>query len=222
MRLSRVKADPFLTEDKAGIYRQDNHMFHFATSNGCVFYAGPSRAMYWISTAGNGSTTWAENRSDDGHAMNGNAVLFDVGKILTTGGAPNYAGGLCTRNAYVIDISAGPGGNVMVERTARMLVARALHSSVVLPSGEVVVVARRIGQPSNTTEAKGRRAALGGFTRRGYCQWVLSITFRPMLWGALETMLRGKLACFWRSECHAKQLAGHCEQLQHSTSVDAN
>jgi galactose oxidase len=157
VRLSRVKIDPFLTEDNAGMYRQDNQMFHFAGSNGYVFHAGPSRAMYWISTAGNGSTIWAGNRSDDGHAMNGNAVLFDVGKILATGGAPNYSGGLCTRNAYVIDISAGPEGNVTVERTGRMLVARSLHNSVVLPSGEVVVVG---GQTDRTTLFHDRNAAM--------------------------------------------------------------
>ena len=144
--LSRVKVEPFLTDDVAGIYRQDNHMWHFAGAGGYVFHAGPSRAMFWISTDGNGSSTWAGNRSDDGDAMNGNGVLFDVGKILTTGGAPNYSGGACTRNAYVIDISAGPGGSVTAERTGQMLVARALHNSVVLPSGEVVVVGGQTGR----------------------------------------------------------------------------
>ena len=29
-------------------------------------------------------------RGDDSHAMNGNAVMYDVGKILTVGGAPAY------------------------------------------------------------------------------------------------------------------------------------
>ena len=144
--LSQIKADPFLTEDAGGIYRQDNHMWLFAAAGGWVFHAGPSKAMHWVSVAGNGVVLAAGNRSDDGHAMNGDAVLYDVGKILTVGGAPNYAGGVPTANAYVIDISAGPGGNVTVRRTGSLCTARALHTAVVLPNGEVVVIGGQTGQ----------------------------------------------------------------------------
>ena len=138
--LAGVPPGPFLTEDSGGIYRQDNHIWLFAGPAGWVFHAGPSKAMHWVSTAGAGAVVSVGNRSDDGHAMNGGAVMYDVGRILTFGGAPDYVNGVPTANAYVIDITAGPGGSVTARRTGSMGWARAFHTGVALPSGEVVVV----------------------------------------------------------------------------------
>jgi galactose oxidase len=130
-----VLADYFLTNDAAGIYRADNHMWLFAVSDGRVFHAGPSRAMHWIDTAGNGSVEQAGNRGSD--AMNGNAVMYDVRKILVVGGAPNYEETEATSNATLIDISSGAA----ITRTiAPMSYKRTFHNSIVLPSGDVVVV----------------------------------------------------------------------------------
>jgi galactose oxidase len=130
-----VLADYFLTNDAAGIYRADNHMWLFADSDGRVFHAGPSRAMHWIDTAGNGRVEQAGNRGGD--AMNGNAVMYDVRKILVVGGAPNYEENEATSNATLIDISSGAANTRTI---APMSYKRAFHSSIVLPSGEVVVV----------------------------------------------------------------------------------
>jgi galactose oxidase len=68
--------------------------------------------------------------------MNGNAVMYDVGKILTVGGAPAYQNANATSNAHVIDITNG----VTVRKVASMSYARASHNSVVLPDGKVLVV----------------------------------------------------------------------------------
>jgi galactose oxidase len=76
-------------------------------------------------------------RGDDRDAMNGNAVLYDVNRIVTFGGAPNYEGGVSSSAVFVIDISAGPGKTVTVRRTASMSFPRDLHKSVVLPTGQV-------------------------------------------------------------------------------------
>ena len=138
--LPQVKADTFLTADSGGIYRQDSHMWLFAAGGGWVFHAGPSKGMHWVSTAGDGAVVYAGRRGDDGDAMNGVAVLYDVGKVLTAGGAPDYVGGTPTANAFVIDVSAGPGAAPAVRRTGPMGAARAFHTAVALPSGEVVVV----------------------------------------------------------------------------------
>ena len=140
--LSHVIPGPFLTADKGGVWRQDNHMWLFAVSDGWVFHAGPSKAMHWVNTSGQGSIISVGNRSNDTDAMNGNAVLYDavLGKILAVGGAPSYNGGVPTANAFIIDISGGPGGNVTVRRIQSMNVSRAFHNSVLLPNGEVVVV----------------------------------------------------------------------------------
>jgi galactose oxidase len=127
---------PILTNDAQGEYRSDNHPWLFAWSNGLVFHAGPSKAMNWFNPAGNGSTTPAGPRGSDGDAMNGTAVMYDAGKILTLGGAPSYQNSNATTNAFVITLS---GTTATVRAVPPMANARAFHNSVVLPDGKVVV-----------------------------------------------------------------------------------
>lgn len=136
-RLVNVWDDYVLTNDAQGIYRADNHAWLFTTSGGRVFHAGPSKRMNWFDTSGNGGVTAAGNRAADGDAMNGNAVMFDTNKILTTGGAPNYQNSYATANAHLINIASG-AANVKPLRS--MAYARAFHNSVVLPDGKVLVV----------------------------------------------------------------------------------
>jgi galactose oxidase len=118
------------------VYRSDNHGWFFAWTNNRVFHAGPSRQLNWFGTTGSGSWSSAGVRSDDNHAMNGSAVMYDVGKILTTGGAPAYVDSDASSRAYVIDINNA----VMVRKVAPMSYARAFHNSVVLPDGKVLVL----------------------------------------------------------------------------------
>ncbi|SAK93213.1 oxidase [Caballeronia hypogeia] len=134
---SSIVEDYILTNDAAGIFRSDNHAWMFAVSNGRVFHAGPSRAMHWFDTAGNGNVTSAGNRGNDNDAMNGNAVMYDIGKILAVGGAPSYDQSEATSNATLIDISSG---NAVTRTIAPMSYRRAFSNSVVLPNGQVVVV----------------------------------------------------------------------------------
>ncbi len=136
-RLTGVRAEPFTADDPRGVYRGDNHLWLFAWTGNRVFHAGPTRAMHWIDTAGNGSVTGAGNRGSDGYAMNGNAVMYEPGKILAVGGGPAYQETETTANATVIDLN---GGSVSTRSVAPMANRRGFHSSVVLPSGEVVVV----------------------------------------------------------------------------------
>ena len=64
----------------------------FAWKGATVFQAGPSLAMNWYDTNGDGTQVGAGNRTGDGDAMCGNAVMYDAtaGKILVTGGAVDY------------------------------------------------------------------------------------------------------------------------------------
>jgi galactose oxidase len=128
---------PALTADPGGIYRADNHLWLFTWTDGRVFQAGPSRAMNWYGVTGNGSTTAAGPRSDDTDAMNGNAVMYEPGRILTVGGAPAYENADATRNAYLVDIT-GPA--VGVDKLAPMAHARSFANAVVLPDGGVLVI----------------------------------------------------------------------------------
>lgn len=134
--LPGVPAGPFTANDPQGTYRGDNHLWLFAWTGNRVFHAGPTKQMHWIDTNGQGSVTNAGDRGSDDYAMNGNAVMYAPGKILTIGGATAYQDRLATTNATVIDIS---GGSVQSRAVAPMSNRRGFHSSVVLPSGEVVV-----------------------------------------------------------------------------------
>lgn len=134
--LSGAPATAMSGPDPAGVYRGDNHAWLFGTASGEVFHAGPSANMNWFGTASTGSNRPAGNRGDDAYAMNGNAAMFDIGRILKVGGAPAYQDANASTSAYVIDINNG----VSVTRVANMAYARAFHSSVVLPNGQVVVV----------------------------------------------------------------------------------
>jgi galactose oxidase len=139
-KLPGVLASNILTADPAGVYRADNHAWLFAQPGGTVFQAGPSKQTNWITTAGDGSITNAGNRADSADAMNGNAAMYDIGKILTVGGATAYMDAQATNRAYTIDISGGPGQPPAFARTSDMAYARAFSNSVVLPDGKVLVV----------------------------------------------------------------------------------
>jgi galactose oxidase len=152
--LPGVLAANILTADPAGVFRADNHAWLFAQSGGTVFHAGPSKQTNWITTTGNGSITSAGNRADSADAMNGNAVMYGIGKILTIGGATAYQGAQATNRAYTIDISGGPAKPVVFTRTSDMTYARAFNNSVVLPDGKVLVVGgQQYAQPFTDTGA---------------------------------------------------------------------
>ena len=137
--LPGADAAPMLTADNnpTGDYRKDNHAWLFAWSGGKILQAGPSKAMNWYDPSGTGSVTPAGKRGDDSDAMNGNAVMYDAGKILTIGGAPNYEQTNATANAYVLTLT---GSTVTTRKVASMANTRAFANSVVLPDGKVVVI----------------------------------------------------------------------------------
>ncbi|KAL5114552.1 hypothetical protein ACEQ8H_007585 [Pleosporales sp. CAS-2024a] len=139
-RLPGALVSAMLTQDAGGVWRADNHAWLFGWKNNTVFQAGPSLAMNWYDTTGNGSTTAAGPRLDDGDSMNGNAVMYDAvaGKILTAGGAASYEKSNARRNAYVVTIG-GAKTKAVVEKTESMTYARSFANAVVLPDGTVFV-----------------------------------------------------------------------------------
>ncbi|WP_327350641.1 discoidin domain-containing protein [Streptomyces sp. NBC_01304] len=133
--LSGVPVTTTMTADPAGPYRADNHQWLHATSGGRVLHLGPSKQMNWISTTGHGSISPAGNRADSADAMNGNAVAYDTGKLLTLGGATAYENTPATRRAYTVDLNSG--GQPLAARTGDMAYARSFANSVVMPDGKV-------------------------------------------------------------------------------------
>ncbi|MET3920340.1 discoidin domain-containing protein [Arthrobacter sp. UYEF20] len=152
-KLPNVLVDNILTDDPRGGFTSDNHPWLFAAPGGRVFHAGPSRQMNWISTTGQGSITSAGLRADSADAMNGDAVMYDVGKILTVGGATAYEKTPATARAYTIDINNG----VKVARTADMAVTRSFANGVALPDGQVLVVGGQ-ATPVQFTDTGARMA----------------------------------------------------------------
>ncbi|KAI9850650.1 MAG: hypothetical protein M1838_005294 [Thelocarpon superellum] len=131
---------PMLTDDAQGVYRADNHAWLFGWKNGSVFQAGPSLAMNWYGTEGEGSQSPAGPRAGDADAMCGNAVMFDAvaGQILTVGGATNYQQTTASSAAHVVTIGA-PGGNAAVNPIGNMSYERIFANGVVLPNGHVFI-----------------------------------------------------------------------------------
>jgi galactose oxidase len=134
--LANAPVAPILTNDPQGVFRSDNHAWLFAMSGGKVFHAGPSRRMNMYTTSGTGTVQDLGLRADSSDAMNGNAVMYDVGKILTLGGSPAYQDSDATARAYTIDTNNG----VTVRRTGDMAARRAFVNSVVLPDGQVLAL----------------------------------------------------------------------------------
>lgn len=157
--LSGVPENNIVGPDPQGIYRGDNHVWLFSWSNGTVFQPGPSAQMNWITTQGAGTITSAGNRGSDPFSINGNAVMYDVGKILKVGGAAAYQQNgstttYATNSAYVIDMSGGASRPVKLQQVTSMTYPRSFANAVVLPNGSVVVVGgQSIPQPFTDTAA---------------------------------------------------------------------
>lgn len=131
---------PMLTVDAQGIFRQDNHGWLFGWKGGSVFQAGPSKAMNWYGTSGNGSQTAAGLRASDDDSIDGNAVLYDAvaGKIFTAGGSPDYQDSNAHANVHLITLGAVNAAPTVTKLTS-MTYARAFGNSIVLPDGTVFV-----------------------------------------------------------------------------------
>lgn len=136
--LPGVPTNKFKTDDIVGTYRSDNHPWLFVAPNGMVFHAGPSKVTHFVDlSTSTGAVIDGPTRSNKDQ-INGNAAMYDIGKILTVGGAENYDSGVATTDAHVIDVNSGTSATVT--QVGSMAYPRTFCNSVVLPSGEVVVV----------------------------------------------------------------------------------
>ncbi|KAG9240068.1 carbohydrate-binding module family 32 protein [Calycina marina] len=138
--LSGALVAPMLTADAGGIFRQDNHGWLFGWKNEYVFQAGPSSAMNWYSTTGNGSQVSAGTRAAAVDSMSGIAVMYDAvaGKIFTAGGSTSYQDVDAHNETYLITIGTPPAVPTVATLTS-MTYTRAFHNSVVLPNGKVFI-----------------------------------------------------------------------------------
>ncbi len=106
--------------------------------DGRVFHSGPTQTMHWFDTEGSGDVVNAGKRlNGDRHRQFGSSIMYDVGKLLVTGGNDLRLNPPSTATAMTIDII---GSAPAVKSTQSMKFARVNHNSVVLPTGEVLVI----------------------------------------------------------------------------------
>jgi galactose oxidase len=137
--LPGADAKPILTNDREGIWREDNHAWLFGWKKGSVFQAGPGRDQHWFGTEGRGSITKAATR-DTQDAMCGIFVMYDAvaGKILSAAGAQDYTNRAATAHAHITTIGE-PYKPSTVERIPDLAFPRGFSNAVVLPDGTVLV-----------------------------------------------------------------------------------
>jgi galactose oxidase len=120
----------------------------FLAPNGKVFYAGESKATFYLSTAGSGQWTSVGSRRY-GTRDYGSAVMYQPGKILYAGG------GRTTNTAEIIDLNqAGPSW----QWTGSMAFARRHLNATILPTGQVLVTGGTSGT-AFSDESRAVRAA---------------------------------------------------------------
>lgn len=121
-----------------GYNRSDEYPRLFVAPNGKIFASGPTPMMHWfdLSNSEGGSHQDAGFRGDDDYAQNSVNVMYDQGKILKTGGANLFTGGVPSNDTYVIDINDG----VNTRKVTSMTYKRAFANGVVMPDGKVMVV----------------------------------------------------------------------------------
>ena len=118
-------------------FGKDSHFAVIPAGNGRVLYAAPGPDMKWLDATGDGEVTDAGRRGDDVFASSGNALMYDAGKVLKTGGSTQYTGAAASAASYDIDVSRGAA---VVTKLTPMIYPRVYHNSVALPDGRVFIV----------------------------------------------------------------------------------
>ncbi|KAF2853433.1 copper radical oxidase [Plenodomus tracheiphilus IPT5] len=136
--LPSAAVEPMLTNDNGGIFHSDNHAWLFPWRNGSVFQAGPSKAMHWYFTDGEGGVTPAGTRDPVNDAMCGVNVMYDVGRIFTAGGANSYGDAPGLSVAHLIEINE-VGAPATITNLPDMKYKRAFANAVVLPDGKILI-----------------------------------------------------------------------------------
>ncbi|MBD2329576.1 RICIN domain-containing protein [Alkalinema sp. FACHB-956] len=122
--------------------RAEEHPHLIVAPNGKLFGAGPTPNLQWLDLGGSGSYQAAGQRGNDIFNQNGVYVMYDVGKVLSAGGNPNYDGAnsettASSSAAYTIDIN---NNQATVQQVPSMRYPRAYGNGVVLPDGKVLMV----------------------------------------------------------------------------------
>lgn len=121
------------------------HPFVSVAPDGRLLHFGPTDTMHWFDVTGTGTFANANAAVPGSHyPKEGCWVMYDEGKALVAGGSadttPNPGDnsiGTSTKLAYTVNMTTNPP---TVSATGSMAYARQFANTVVLPSGEVLVM----------------------------------------------------------------------------------
>jgi YVTN family beta-propeller protein len=121
------------------------HPFLMLAPNGSLFHFGPTDRMNWVTTQGTGSFAYSGKTIPGSHyPKEGAWAMYNEGRILIAGGGATTASnpdesstGISTNVAYTINLN---GTSPVVASATSMQFTRQFANSVVLPTGEVMVI----------------------------------------------------------------------------------
>jgi len=119
------------------------YAFMHVAPNGKVFHSGPTKTMHWFDlNEPLGATTTlgqrlTEQGTPDQNRHFGSAVMYDIGKLLVTGGNDPTLAIPSSNGAFTVDLN---GPTPLVQQTTAMAYKRTFSSSVVLPNGHVMMI----------------------------------------------------------------------------------
>lgn len=114
------------------------YAFMHVAPNGRVFQSGPMETIHWFDAEGQGDVEqFGARLGGDQARMFGSAVMYDIGKILITGGNDPSQADASSNKAITVDLN---GAAPSIQEVAPMTHKRTFQDSVVLPDGRVLVI----------------------------------------------------------------------------------
>jgi YVTN family beta-propeller protein len=105
--------------------------------DGRVIHGGPTQTWHLFDPRNSGAVQSLGQPAGTRTRMWGNAVTYDVGKVLIVGGTDRTVNPPTTNVAYRIDLN---GPTPVISTAAPMAFTRAFHNTVTLPTGELIVI----------------------------------------------------------------------------------
>jgi|GEM_PF-3302085 len=124
------------------------YAFMHTAPDGRIFHGGPTPTMHLFDTDGEGAVTAVGARPDGLARQFGSSAMYDVGKLLVTGGSDPRVDSVLSDDQFARQLGASDtaisiditGATPRIESVAPMNARRSNHNAVVLPTGEVFVV----------------------------------------------------------------------------------
>jgi YVTN family beta-propeller protein len=105
--------------------------------DGRVIHGGPTQTWHLFDPRNSGGVQSLGQPAGTRTRMWGNAVTYDVGKVLIVGGTDRTLNPPTTNAAYRVDLN---GPTPVISSAATMSYSRAFHNTVTLPTGELIVI----------------------------------------------------------------------------------